>query len=358
MAKKLREWGNKKTLALTGDLAIFTPFSILPPREEEEGLFLGIDDRGRKIYINPLSLPSMHGIILGTTGSGKSTVARHLMLEASRLGAKTWILDPHGERSYRRIIESIGGVVFDLVGGGLDFLHQRGWENRDYVLQLAKNIVYSLNMTSGYTNILRDVLGRCLEKRSLDPLDAVSSLDPNLKRVGEELERLYGGKMIEYLAGRSVYFFFSRKVSREYMKLSFLILLSLLDGYMRSLGARHVFEQMVVLEEVSWLAGSDLLLALFQETRKFGYTILAINQVPEQLLERGHSVDTSLYQLAGFSVLLSGSKPYVDVLQQLYGLTRGEREHLLYSVRGNALLVRQGDPRPRKIRIKPHKEAL
>ena len=39
-------------------------------------------------------------------------------------------------------------------------------------------------------------------------------------------------------------------------------------------------------------------------------------------------------------------------------LTQCEREHLLYSVKGNALLVRQGDQRPRKIRIKPHKQAL
>ncbi len=96
----------------------------------------------------------------------------------------------------------------------------------------------------------------------------------------------------------------------------------------------------------------------FQETRKFGYTITAINQVPEQLLERGYVMDTSLYQLAGFSLLLSGPKPYVDALQRLYGLTQSEREHLLYSVKGNALLMRQGDPRPRKIRIKPHKQAL
>jgi len=53
-----------------------------------------------------------------------------------------------------------------------------------------------------------------------------------------------------------------------------------------------------------------------------------------------------------------GPRPYVDVLGTLYGLTESEREHLLYGVRGNALLVRQGDPRPRKIRIKPHPQTL
>jgi len=61
---------------------------------------------------------------------------------------------------------------------------------------------------------------------------------------------------------------------------------------------------------------------------------------------------------AVFSVLLSGPKPYVDTLATLYGLTQSEREHLLYSVKGNALLVRQGDPRPRKTRTKPHSIAL
>jgi len=360
LGRLLRRISKRKVLALTGDLAIFTPFAILPPREESGGLFLGLDDRGREVYINPVSLPSMHGILLGTTGSGKSTTARHLILEASRLGAKTWVMDPHGEAGYRRIIGSIGGVAFDLVGGGLDFLHQVGWEDRDYVLQLAKNIVYSLGLYSDFENILKEVLQKCLEKHSLEPFKAVSRLNPNLNRVFEELSRLYGGGDwgIEYLAERSVYFYFSRKVSREYAKLSFLVLLSLLDGYMRSRGDRHAFEHMVVLEEVNWLAGSDLLLSLFQETRKFGYTVLAVNQVPEQLLRGSMGLDTTLFQQAGFSILLSGPKPYVDVLGTLYGLTESEREHLLYGVRGNALLIRQGDPRPRKIRIRPHSQAL
>ncbi len=53
-----------------------------------------------------------------------------------------------------------------------------------------------------------------------------------------------------------------------------------------------------------------------------------------------------------------GPRPYIDVLQQPYGLTESEREHLLYGVRGNTLLLRQGDPRPCKIRIKPHPQAL
>ena len=62
--------------------------------------------------------------------------------------------------------------------------------------------------------------------------------------------------------------------------------------------------------------------------------------------------------LANPPARLHGPKPYVDTLATLYGLTQSEREHLLYSVKGNALLVRQGDPRPRKTRIKPHSEAL
>lgn len=102
------------------------------------------------------------------------------------------------------------------------------------------------------------------------------------------------------------------------------------------------------------LVASDLLAGMYASARKFGYTVLAINQVPEQFLKSRHGMDTSIFQLAGFSILMSGPKAYVNILQQLYGLAQSEREHLLYSIKGSALLVRQDDLRPRKIRIKPH----
>ena len=76
-----------------------------------------------------------------------------------------------------------------------------------------------------------------------------------------------------------------------------------------------------------------------------------MTQVPE-------NIDPTVYKLAGFTILMSGPESYANTLATLYSLTQSEREHLLYSVKGNALLVRQGDPRPRKTGIKPHSIAL
>jgi len=216
-----------------------------------------------------------------------------------------------------------------------------------------KNIVYSFNFHSEYENILKEVLEKCIERHSLEPFRAVSGLNPNLNRIHEELSRLYGdgSSTIDVLAGRSVYFYFGRETNEGYMRLAFLSLLTLLKGYMRSRGDRHTFEHMVVLEEAHEVIASSLLAGMYSATRKFGYTILAVSQIPENL-------DPAVYKLAGFTILMSGPESYVYTLQHLYSLTQDEAEHLLYGVRGNALLVRQGDPRPRKIRIKPHPQAL
>lgn len=41
-------------------------------------------------------------------------------------GARVRVLDPHGEAGYRRVIGMVGGEVFDLLQGGVDFLQQVG----------------------------------------------------------------------------------------------------------------------------------------------------------------------------------------------------------------------------------------
>jgi len=335
-----------RPLALSGDLAVFaSPLSILPPREEVRGFFLGLDDIGREVYINPAALPSMHGIIVGTTGSGKSTLARHLVLEAIEQGIPAWVIDPHGERSYRRLFT----IGIDLGEDKVNIFHAPGWQVSELAGELASYLehVYSLR---GARFHFRELLRRCFENLSLDELARYDHL-PEVKRLREDLEKLHGegGATIDSLAEKSMYFTFPKLFSREFKELASLILLLLLQGYRRTLGERHRLELMVILEEAHFLA--PYLLDLYKEVRKFGYGVIAVTQLPREL-------DPLLYQLAGFVIALSGTESYVNDISLLFSLTPDERDHILYKVHGAALLVRQGDPRPRKVMLKPRREAL
>ncbi|MCC6040029.1 MAG: DUF87 domain-containing protein [Thermofilum sp.] len=346
MTKLLDRLVVKKTYALSGDLAAFaSPLAVVPPREETSGMLLGTDDLGRPVFLNPSSLPNMHGIIVGTTGSGKSTLARHLILEARDLGVSSWVIDPHGERSYARLYSR----VLLLGADRINVLDTPGWKSSEFSSELARYIerVYGI---SGARFVLREILLKCLNRGSLSPLENLSEV-PEVKRIYDDLAQIHedSAPSVEELAASSICFTFPQMSSREFRSLAALLLLMLLQGYRRTLGESHRFEHMVVLEEAHYLA--PYLLHLYQQTRKWGYSVIAVTQLPREL-------DPRLYQLAGFVVALSGPESYVNDISLLFSLTRDERDHILYKPRGAALLVRQGDPRPRKLFLKLRREAF
>ncbi len=344
---RLRKWlEGGGVVALSGDLVpVVSPLAVVAPQEETRGIYLGVDDRGRDVYLNPERLPNMHGLILGTTGSGKSTLARHVVLEARRLGARVWVLDPHGEEAYKRMFET----RVELGRDGINFLDAPGWDTGEYASELGRyvELIYGLR---GSRNVFREIFSRCLKKGGLGPFEVAAEGEPDLKRVYDDLSRLYGaGLSIDWLAERDVYFTTPQMASREFVALGFQLLLLLLHGYMRSLGARHKWEMSVVLEEAHVV--SQYLLSLYKEVRKWGYGVVAVTQLPREF-------DVRIYQLAGFVIVLSGSESYARDIASLFSLTSDEMDHILYSSRGAALFFRQGDPRPRKVFLKVRREAL
>ncbi|MEM0483347.1 MAG: hypothetical protein QW434_01395 [Pyrobaculum sp.] len=84
--------------ALTFDLAEFTPyaFMLLPFQCGPSAYRLGWDDRGREVCMDPYQLESPHAVVIGKTGSGKTTWAKAQAAQARRLGRLVVAIDPHG----------------------------------------------------------------------------------------------------------------------------------------------------------------------------------------------------------------------------------------------------------------------
>ena len=99
------------------------------------------------------------------------------------------------------------------------------------------------------------------------------------------------------------------------------------------------------------LGPENVLVRAFQETRKFGYGFWALNQLPSQ-------IPLEVYQLVGFLIFLPGPKEYVDELASLALLSEDDRDFLLFGIRGTGIVVRQGDPRPRRLRLAIREEAI
>ncbi|MGC9107158.1 MAG: helicase HerA domain-containing protein [Infirmifilum sp.] len=333
-------------MVLAGDvIPVLSPLAVVPPREEGQGILLGVDDKGRNIYLNPYSLPNVHGVILGTSGSGKSTLSRHIILEARDKGVKAWVIDPHGEEAYKRLFDNSIKMTVDKI----NILSIPGWSHEEYASELSRYIelIYAYY---GSRNVIRKLILRCLKEGSLSPMEKFVDEDPDISRLYDDLIRIHGdAPTIAELSDRDIYFYFPTMVSQEIGRLSIQVLLLLLQGYRRSQGVKKRLEQIIILEEAHLF--SKYLLSLYKEIRKWGYSLIAISQLPREF-------DIRLYQLAGFVLVLSGSESYIRDIAALFSITNDEKDHVLFASRGTALFFRQGDPRPRKVFLRIREEAF
>lgn len=73
-------------------------------------IILGFAD-SEKVYWYPLETINPHGMIVGTTGAGKTQLLKTIAAELSRHGVPVVVFDVHGE--YRDLVEDLGGRLID-----------------------------------------------------------------------------------------------------------------------------------------------------------------------------------------------------------------------------------------------------
>jgi len=86
---------------------------------DEKGYYIGTDEDGRAIiidtFIKSADRPNSNITISGASGSGKSYLAKKIMLNEWLNGCKLYILDPESE--YKTMCKLIGGKWVDCSGG-------------------------------------------------------------------------------------------------------------------------------------------------------------------------------------------------------------------------------------------------
>lgn len=347
-----------RSMALAGDLMPLMPQSVVPPAEEEGDVLLGFDEYGRAVYLDFSKLPNAHSVITGTTGSGKSTLARSLALSLAEKEVNILFIDPHGEHA--KFVEELGGVVLSVAVQPPDILDQSGFSSEDWS-ELLSSLLAEVTGVGGFLgSMLKPAIRRAVEEgeigaalRALSPtpalLEAVRPVLEPLARPKLKLEALLEAGVPICLVLRER----GRLAIEQRAKFVACTLLAQVQGIMSSRGIRHRPELIVVIDEAHKLLAlsSNPVLRAYQETRKFGFGFWSLTQLPGLM-------PLEIYQLVGFSLFLGGSKEYVEELSALAFLTDADREWLLYGVRGYAVLVRQGDPRPRRIKLAVRKEAM
>lgn len=92
----------KEVYALSLDLAEFSPYVLLPQPSQcrEDSVVLGEDEKGRRYCWRPEDTQSPHVVVVGATGSGKTTVLMSIAKQLKRRGIHLVAIDPHAHWSH------------------------------------------------------------------------------------------------------------------------------------------------------------------------------------------------------------------------------------------------------------------
>ena len=135
--------------ALTKDFIAISPLAFRRrPLMPREGLYLGRDEMGRPVYLNPSLLPNPHVLVLGPPGKGKSTLVKTMLFRLDQLTKYTGtgrppavlIIDPAGEyadKAEELRAKGLKVTVIDLVKSKYNPLLLAGLEPRQRAARLV-----------------------------------------------------------------------------------------------------------------------------------------------------------------------------------------------------------------------------
>lgn len=372
---KSKDLKNLFTIHTVNNLLPFPSESRLDPPEENRLLNLGsIVFSGSRIA--PLNLKDdvfkKHVAIYGSTGSGKTTTAKHILRELARLGYSFTVLDWHNE--YRRLAEELNGRVLELGSFSLDIINPIESENLSEHVAIVTDIFDQIyNFTPSQSYMFREVLLQTLIEKELgikthDPLASfIEALEKwSIKSFYENetkfallrrLKPLITGQNREIFCNRDklisirdilrgvTVFELGDIVEVDMRKLTSLFILAMI--YEFRLKNRDEKCHFIVLEEAHNIlpyrrreAPPTIAEKLFLEMRKFNESLILISQFPSQ-------ISPEVVKSTGLKIshrICEGEES--KILMDIMGLSQADYDLLKRLPPGYGFLIAEGIPKP------------
>lgn len=290
------------------------------PAEESKGIYMGMVLAGLTskisekeewywtkvsfpLYLDLDKLNTPHMIIIGSSGAGKTTLAKHIVQEAKRrYKYNLIIIDLHGE--YRDLREKLDLVVVDASICSVNPLTLGNASPRDRAGQVAHIISVIFNLGLLQRKMIEEVIMEAYNSRGISQGDPSTwSRDPpTLSELVEVCEKLsqynpeynrvlpYLEMLSENLSARSWLsvdvvlehdtIIDLSKVASDFAKTIFIdTFMYLLLDKMYSMGGRKV--QLLIDEARSLMPRAitrEIINRLFVESRKFGFSLIVVSQ--------------------------------------------------------------------------------
>ncbi|OYT38497.1 MAG: AAA family ATPase [Desulfurococcales archaeon ex4484_58] len=292
----------------------------------------------KPLYIDLTKLPNKHMVIMGSTGSGKSLLAKHLLIEIYRKYKYNFIVfDPHGE--YKILKEHIPGIeIIDSSKLSLNPLELGRLNPRERAHQLSSIIMVLFRLGHLQRQAFEELFVKTYERKGIiqDEPSTWSKKPPTIVDALEICEELMNENelyrrihpYIKILAD-NVFSETTIDLRNIFMKPSVMALNNLKSDYVRILYVdtflqrlldmmyrREVErEQIIILDEAYTLfirdVSRNIVSRLMMESRKYGIGLIFITQHPISIPEP--IIDNSAIKIA-FNITEPRNLDYVSKL--------------------------------------------
>ncbi len=396
---------------LTSDaLSACFPFTTAFFSPESEGIMLGFNrTSGVPVVLEPYGLPNHNGLILGTSGGGKSVTAKLFIMRNLMRGIRTIIIDPQGE--YVALTEKNGGKVIELGVIGrkpgaqamainpLDLRGKTIDERLPAVVEFLKILLGGISheqeifLLNSLPEIYGEKKGKAQNKKIGDeihdaPLDAgirpdarhspkladiyrhVISCKKGAKAGGRGIYESLEAKLRPFAKGN--YSFLNRDtmldmgscltcfdISQATDQLKPALIFLIMDFVHMSMKKDRERKMLVIDEAWSLLGrgeGSEHLFSLIKTARKFGLSIVIITQEAEDLIST--PAGRAILANTAWKFLARQEPAVIEDLAGKFRLNEEEKALLLTAAPGEGLLFSLNDHIPLRVVASPEEYRL
>jgi hypothetical protein len=378
----LREQRNITTNALSAFFPLTSPFLAL----EESGVMLGLNKNKIPLIRDIYNLSNANGVVLATSGSGKSYFTKLLILRHLLQNTKVIVIDPQNE--YSNLTKYSKGELIIISRESETIINPLDLMGHDYMEKRLSLIDMFKVMFGDLSEIQKAILDKALTitymKKGITKGKIRHKKMPILGDLYKELELLSKkANKIEiityqallnrlYMYTEGVFSFMNRETSLNFKsdfvcfnigdmpkQVKPLVMFLILD-YVYSKMKEDKQRKLLVVDEAWSLLGkaeeASYLFEIVKTCRKFNLGLLLITQDVEDLLSS--KAGNAVLSNSSYTLLLRQKPAVINNIVKTFHLSNIEKDYLLTATQGRGILIMDNDHQEIEVVASPKEDQI
>ncbi len=356
----------------TEGLSAFFPFSSPFLDIDDDGILLGLNKNNIPYIKNVFGLTNANGIILATSGAGKSYFTKLLISRQHLGGCDVIIIDPQGE--YLAITEHYKGETITIskdsetIINPLDLMGHEYLEKRLSLMDLFKI------MFGEITEVQKAILDKCVDltygKKGINrdswqaknpPIiqDLYQTLHTEMKRASAQEKKTYTALItrLGMYAENGVFSFLNKQTNIDFSKnfvcfnignmpkqVKPVVMYLVLDYVYQRM--KHSLRRKILVIDEAWAMlqtaeESSYVFEIVKTCRKFNLGLLMITQDVADLVssKAGHAVLAN----TSYTFLLRQKPAVMRNVATVFNLSQAEKDYLITAQKGQGVLILENE---------------